>query len=437
MSDCVINRMTSSDIPHIMIKNSFQKRDDKYSDILTHEILKEICFKANECSEFEIEWDGESYNKGRLVKIEYKGEVIYISLSEDGKIEGRNSSMQSFPSALLQFHEDENPKKRICYYFLKHEGNAATPYHIFTYRIMKTIGIEFLNSVQEIAEERTSKNGNPLKENKRSVIIETADDEIDPIDSINDMILNKDSIRGDKDASNNSTYITTNQNGDVEISVKVYGASKYESVLLADAASKILAKRSFLQKLFKKKKIILYEIVEKDLKKLPSGNRKYLESIKNIEIISTDRTLDKKEYKAVYPDCMRNYRFNHALGVKFGTKKCEFCFVTDARQIQDAHIWGVAELRKRQDLTKDEKCEVANDEMNGIRLCSRHHRWFDNKDIKLTNTGEIKIKKHKVKIITIKNTYSKINTKILTTEFLKNLHERNKLLPPNKDYVEL
>ena len=71
-----------------MIKNNFQKRDDKYSDILTNEILKEICFKATGCSEFEIEWDEESYNIGRLVKIGYKGEVIYISLSEDGKIEG-------------------------------------------------------------------------------------------------------------------------------------------------------------------------------------------------------------------------------------------------------------------------------------------------------------------------------------------------------------
>ena len=273
MWDCEINRMTLSDVPHIKIKNNFQKRDEQYSDILKPEIIKEICVKATGCSEYTVNWDNDGYNKGRLVKIEYKKEIIYISLSENDKIEGRNSSMQSFPSALLEFYADKNTKKRICYYFLKHEGNAATSYHMLSYRIMKTIGVEFLNSIKEIAEEQISKSGKPLKEKKRSVIIETIDDEIYPIDSIDDMIQNKDSIKGDKDASNNSTYITTNENDDVEISVKVYGASKYESVLLADAASKILDKRPFLQKLFKTKKIILYEIVEKDLKKLPVKGR--------------------------------------------------------------------------------------------------------------------------------------------------------------------
>ena len=45
---------------------------------------------------------------------------------------------------IAQYYNEENPEKRICFYFLKPDGNIQTPYLMFNYRIMATLGVEFL-----------------------------------------------------------------------------------------------------------------------------------------------------------------------------------------------------------------------------------------------------------------------------------------------------
>ena len=64
--------------PHLKIKNKFQKRKYLYSDILTKNILKNICKKATGVEDFTYEFDNSGYNKGRLVTIEYNNQIIYI-----------------------------------------------------------------------------------------------------------------------------------------------------------------------------------------------------------------------------------------------------------------------------------------------------------------------------------------------------------------------
>ena len=99
---------------------------EKYSDTITPEIVKDFCELATGCSEYTINFDPNGYNKGRLAKIELDDEIIYVSFSEN-EIQARNSTLQSFPTAYAQYYNEENPKKRICFYFLKPEVCSCHP----------------------------------------------------------------------------------------------------------------------------------------------------------------------------------------------------------------------------------------------------------------------------------------------------------------------
>ncbi|WP_332912108.1 hypothetical protein [Algoriphagus boritolerans] len=103
-------------IPHFTIKNHFQKRHELYEEILTKEILKDICKKITGQNKFTVTFDNIGYNIGRLATLEFNGNIAYVSISEF-EIKSRNSFFQSFPSALVKFHEETNSNKAIFFYF--------------------------------------------------------------------------------------------------------------------------------------------------------------------------------------------------------------------------------------------------------------------------------------------------------------------------------
>ncbi len=128
----------------ISYRPNAQKTPGLYDSILTSQVLDDICLKVTGQSDYTVVKDTSAYNKGRLIFVEFEGIVNYVSLSEV-RIEGRNSSLQSVPTALNMFYADNRPNKRLCYYFMPHEGNAFTDYHLFVYRLLMTAGVDFLN----------------------------------------------------------------------------------------------------------------------------------------------------------------------------------------------------------------------------------------------------------------------------------------------------
>jgi hypothetical protein len=100
---------------YFSIKNKFQRRDITYQDILTNDILTDICCRLTGQNHFTVDFDNIDYNKGRLVKLEFNGGIFYISISEK-EIHSRNSFFQSFPTALVQFHLEPNPNKGLYFY---------------------------------------------------------------------------------------------------------------------------------------------------------------------------------------------------------------------------------------------------------------------------------------------------------------------------------
>ena len=239
-----------------------------------------------------------------------------------------------------------------------------------------------------------------------------------PFSTTEDIILNKDSIRN-RNRSNNSTYLTINEQNIIQLFGKTYGDSKYETTLLCIAISKI----SVLN-------IQLYEIEEGGLKQLPKEARTLIESIDEISIINSDLKFERQEFEE--NDSLRSPTYIYNLLDKLGDKKCALCNCEIPQIIQGAHIWPVASIKKRAEISQVNKLEYAIDGDNGLWLCNNHHKLFDINFIFINNEGRIKyrldIRDNDNNYFNTTTTIHQINQKILTPNFIRYLEQRNYLI---------
>lgn len=335
----------------ITYKPDSQKIPGSIRDSLTTDVLKDICYKVTQQRNYIVREDTSSYNKGRLVIVEYSGKRSYVTLSER-KYEGRNSSIQSVPTALNIYWKDTYSNKQLCYYFLEHTGNAFTDYHIFMYRLMATAGMHFINSSQFTTKD------------------------IMPFQNVDDLIYTKRLLRM-SNKSNNSSYVTKISTG-VQIYAKVYGASKYESTLLAFATSQIVNKN-----------IDLFNVRERDLIRLPKSSLDTLASL-NINVHDTPLYFDIKHQNDTQSDDLRSSAYIYNLLKRIGDKQCALCGCPVEEIVQGAHIWNVADIRKS-NLHEADKFKAAINGNNGIWLCQNHHKLFDSNLLMIDHGGSIRL----------------------------------------------
>lgn len=376
------------------IKRNFQRLAITYEDILTDEILLDVCQKLTGQDHFLIEWDNDSYNKGRLAKLEYNGSVFYISFSFSAiENSGRNSYFQSFPSALTRFLLDENPNKGIYFYFLPYRGNIETPYFTFMYRLMKTLGIVFLNENLYL-----------------SRIYQ-------PFNSISDVIINRDANRV-RNSGNASTYAAIDETNSLQIFGKTFGANKYETILLTLAFKNV-----------SEYPIEVYEIKEGNLSILPEPGRQLIID-SGIRVITSDLVLERNEFET--NDSLRSPRYLYNLLDKLGHKKCSLCDCEIPQIIQGAHIWQVASIKSRNDISLETKIQHATDGDNGLWLCNNHHKLFDINLLYIAANGRVKYKtnieethEEYLRGITLN---SSLPNDILTPSFINYLGIRNRVI---------
>lgn len=394
------------DTPHFVIKNNLQKSKQTnvyFGDAVTVDILKDVCKRIIGAEKFTYEYvDNDytddflppTYNKGRMAILRYKSEVMYISFSEKD-INGRNSSVQSVPTAFNMFYSNPYTNKKLYYYFLSVEGNPETDYHILIYRLMKTIGFNFLNP-------------------------ETLQHKIDAFSSIEDIMLNR-KINSGKNRSNNSTYITKSTVRNYDIYGKTYGANKYETSLICYALS-ILAK--------KEQKITLYEVLEKDLKELPESSLSVIKSMGIISVVATDLQLEKKVFEE--NNSLRSPRYIYNLLNRLGKKHCAMCGCEIPEIIQGAHIWPVAMIKKQGNISFEEKLQHATSGDNGLWLCENHHKLFDQNIISISNKGHIlfsnSLSSENEVFLSNITTYRQLPEQILTNQFVNYLELRNQAI---------
>lgn len=379
--------------PHFTIKNKFQKRKELYKNILTPEILRDVCKRVTGCTNYTYKFDNTGYNKGRLATIEYRGTITYVSFSEKGEITARNSFFQSLTTALIRYYKEAKAKKRICFYFLPYVGNVETSYFKFLYRLMATAGVEFLNE------------GKSLKQ------------KISPFNTVDDIIAARDKNKN-RNKSNNPTNLTRSSEGITQIFGKTYGASKKETVLICLAVSKL------------ESQIELYEIREQTLSELPKPDLEIIQSLGNIKVIPTDLTRERNGFED--NNSLRSPKFYYNLLEKFGAKKCAFCECVIPELIEGAHIWPVADIKKAPNLREEKKLKYALDGDNGIWLCENHHRMLDESFLMIDKKGKLKyrsnIKEKPIEFIKGTTPITQLKKDIITPKFVEFLTKRNQLV---------
>ena len=388
-------------LPRFTIKNHFQKSALLYRDLLTDEILGQICNEITGQPDFIATFDDDGYNIGRLAILDHGNGRAYVSISETA-IKSRNSSFQSFASALSRYLLDPSPSKAIIYYVHPAtSGNIGTDYFQFMYRLMRTAGVRFLDGDNRIKEP----------------VIAFA--------SVDDIILSKDRLRK-KGKGNNSTYITRGPDGETEIYGKTYGANKYESTLLGVASAT-----------FPDAQVALYQVREGGLNALPALSVKALGSLGNVVIFTSDEAIETVDFET--NDSLRSARFIYNLLERLGRKKCAFCDCEIPQIIQGAHVWPVATIKQQAALSLQEKLAHALDGGNGLWLCENHHKLLDSRTLFLSAGGLVKYRS----ILTEKDhgfvdritTSKSLVAGMMQPDFLDYLNRRNADLQ-EYDYLE-
>ncbi|MGN1217655.1 MAG: HNH endonuclease [Phocaeicola sp.] len=342
-------------IATITYRPNAQKTPGLFDILLTDFVLTDICQRVTGQSHYRVVKDRSTYNKGRLIYVEYDNVLYYVSLSEES-ISGRNSSLQSVPTAINLYYADTRRNKRLCYYFLPHNGNAFTAYHLFVYKMMMTAGVQFLNIFQYY----------------HGTIV--------PYSNVDDLIVDRrDNQIGN--SSNNSSYISKSSDR-IQIYAKTFGASKYESTLLAIAVSHIADRP-----------VELFNICEQDLKTLPQSSINTINALGNITLYNTSLFLDKHQPADETERAkLRSASYLYNLYNRIGYKKCALCGCEIPEIIQGAHIWGVSQISHTDGLDEETKFAHAVNGNNGLWLCQNHHKLFDANIIMIDIGGHVRIK---------------------------------------------
>lgn len=401
-----------SDKPLFVIKRNLQKSAQTgltFQDQLNEVYLADICRKITghadyECRYVENDYQDDflppTYNKGRLATLRYGDYVHFITFSEQ-VVGGRNSSIQSVPTAFNMFYMCPYEKKDLYYYFICTKGNPVTDYHMFIYRLMETVGFKFLNF--------------PIPSPVTSFV------------TIEDMMRARDENRS-TNSSNNSTFISKNELGEYEAYCKTYGASKYESSLICYAMSNILKQASSLNAY----RIKLYEILEGNLKELPRSSLDVLERMNSVDVIPTDLVFEKRVFEESRGNQLRSPRYQFNLLNKYGEKHCALCGCTIPDIIQGAHIWPVSSIRATESLSLDEKVQFATDGNNGLWLCENHHKLFDRNIITISPDGRIKynrgLAREYVPYLQSLTETSRLPDQFINDNFIRYIELRNRII---------
>ena len=215
-----------------------------------------------------------------------------------------------------------------------------------------------------------------------------------PYNNVDELIVDRrDNQIGN--SSNNSSYVSKSSDS-IQIYAKTFGASKYESTLLAIAVSHIADRP-----------VELFNICEQDLKTLPQSSVKTIKALGNVALFNTSLFLDKHQPSDESERAkLRSASYLYNLYNRIGYKRCALCGCEIPEIIQGAHIWGVSQIS--------------------------HNKLFDSNIILIDDNGHVRIKDSLVakdatfiRNITFKTA---LDAAIMTDDFRWYISKRNREL---------
>lgn len=340
-----------------MSKSKFIIRTEKFGskslslkDVVTTDMMDILSKRiTNNNIKYQIDYINER-NVGNYIIFEHDGVRNYIILlnyrSPNPNTEGRNSFVQSIPTAYRIFLEDNFENKKIFYYDVYYHGGNYESYIELFLKLSMSLGIM------------------PLYDNN-----------ILPYSSLDELISTRNRNK-EKSRQNNPSFIEKTIHG-INIYGKVFGANSKDTEMICHAVNK-----------WYKGEITLYQIKDNKSTTLSKDFLKYLKSTNNFlikddvysfkELVTSDSKTDDVN--------LRNPKFVNNLFDKYGDKKCALCSCNIHQIIDAAHIFPI-EAIKELSIPDEEKLAIATSPDNGIWLCKNHHKLFDSHLLLLSNQG--------------------------------------------------
>jgi acetolactate synthase regulatory subunit len=175
----------------------------------------------------------------------------------------------------------------------------------------------------------------------------------------------------------------------------------------------------------------VYEIKEGGLIKLPKSAREIIVAL-GVSVFTSNLVIEQDREQFETNDSLRSPTYLYNLLEKLGDKKCSLCNCEIPQIIQGAHIYPVASIKRANNLSQNQKLDLAIDGDNGIWLCNNHHKLFDINVLYIASDGRLKQKieieinhEEYIKDITINR---QLSTDTLTPKFINYLNKRNRNL---------
>lgn len=327
-----------------------QSRAANLDEFITTDILDDICNRLLGTKTYDVYWINER-NQGKLLKLETDDKLFYITYTPN-VVGGRNSYLQSVPTAFSRYLSEKGELEKECLfnlYFLPFEGYNDTNYHQLMYKLLKTIGVNFINADVGLKGLNIEKYNN-----------------------VRDLILDRNS-NSSRNNRNESTYIV-DDGYCYSIYGKTFGANQKETSLLCFALMRI-----------SDKPIRLFQIYDNDSCKLSDSDleaiRSYQDFFECVGIEVLDDTYifpEDKHTKKTSVENLRSPRFIYNLLKKTnGHKECTLCDCHIEAIIQGAHIYPIEAIKIENESSFEDKLAKAVDGDNGLWLCENHHKLFD------------------------------------------------------------
>ncbi len=344
----------------IVNRKGYQNGSPNFDQVLTRSDFDDIYRRIGASGPYEVQWV-EERNEGRLVIFETARDRYYITLSPKGKVNGRNSFVQSVPTAYTRYIRDKSARnKHFCFYYLPTQGNNNTNYLKYIYRLASTIGIIFLNPIDQ----------QPI-----------------PFSNVHEIIEARNRLQASNKA-NNSSYVT-DEGSFYHVYGKTFGANSKESTLTCLAIAKVTDKNV---RLFNIMENGADSLSEKDINAL----KQYVKLLHRYSFEILDDTYVMEDVREgltsqQIKENLRDPRFTYNLLQKtHGEKECALCGCKVECIVQGAHIYPIKAIKRRDDWSMDRKIEYATDKDNGMWLCENHHKLFD-RDVLDFENGEVQV----------------------------------------------
>lgn len=320
-----------------MIKIFIPENNLNLLNDLTDLLLEDVCIRIFKIKDYIVV--NEQRRVGRYIRlINDETNEIHVVCFSNYRNDSRNARLMQFVSpAYVEYYNLISDNKHIDVYLVNQASNDETDYIKMFYRCFLTIGISILNL-----------------EDLPNIV---------PFTSYEDVksYRNQTSVRN---SHNRSTYFT-DDNNQISIYGKTFGANAMESFIFALTILKIVDRP-----------VVFYPVLDNESVQL-SQEQVRIMSESGISYGSIIDLLPSGYARPTRNSSRNQSVFKYNLLQKYGDQQCYLCGCNLEHLIIASHIERVTDIDKNESYSLSHKAERSTDGDNGLWLCASHDKMFE------------------------------------------------------------